>query len=80
MFNNVDKSVALTGDGEDARALEDQMSSSWIAFARTGNPNNPAVPNWPEYDPKRRAVMVFDVESHVVNDPNGAARKLFASD
>ncbi|MCZ6617101.1 MAG: carboxylesterase family protein, partial [Gammaproteobacteria bacterium] len=47
MFNNVDIAAALTGDSDEARALEHQMSSSWITFARTGNPNNPAVPDWP---------------------------------
>jgi para-nitrobenzyl esterase len=78
MFNNVDKALALTGDGPEARLLEDQMSSAWIAFARTGNPNNERVPQWPPYDASRRATMVFDVTPRVVNDPNRALRQILA--
>ena len=80
MFNNVDIAAVLTGDGDEARALEHQMSSSWITFARTGNPNNPAVPDWPAYDTERRAAMVFNVEAHVVNDPLAEVRRILEGD
>ena len=80
MFNNVDLAAALTGDSAEARSLEHQMSSSWIAFARTGNPNNPAVPNWPAYDTRHRAAMVFNVEAHVVNDPLARVRSILAGE
>jgi para-nitrobenzyl esterase len=50
------------------------MSSAWIAFARSGDPNNDTVPEWPKYDPERRAAMVFDVEPTVVNDPKREVR------
>ncbi len=79
MFNNVDKAVALTGDSSEARALEDRMSSSWIAFARTGDPNNETVPNWPAYDNETRATMVFDAETRVVNDVYPEVRRILAS-
>ena len=29
--------------------LSDQMVSYWAAFAKTGNPNNPAAPHWQPY-------------------------------
>lgn len=76
MFNNVDKSVALTGDTPESRALERQMSSSWIAFAHNGDPNNHTVPNWPAYDKVKRSVMVFNVKSKIVEDPKQRARKI----
>ncbi|KAI5862661.1 alpha/beta-hydrolase [Durotheca rogersii] len=34
------------------RRLSDQLSSQWIRFAHTGNPNGPGLPKWPRYDEK----------------------------
>ncbi|HEX7038372.1 MAG TPA: carboxylesterase/lipase family protein [Pseudomonadales bacterium] len=79
VFANVDKAVALTGDSKAARRLEHAMASSWIAFARTGNPENDAVPEWPRYDAERRATLVFGDEPHVVDDPKGAIRELLTA-
>jgi para-nitrobenzyl esterase len=76
MFANMDKAVALTSDSPQARLLEAQMSSAWVAFARTGDPNNPALPHWPAYDDELRAVMTFDAEPAVANDPKGTIRQL----
>ncbi|MBE9372952.1 carboxylesterase/lipase family protein [Saccharopolyspora sp. HNM0983] len=56
--------------GPDAVALSERMFAAWIAFARTGNPNAPGLPEWPRYDTERRAVMVFDAESEVRHDPH----------
>ncbi|MGE0621817.1 MAG: carboxylesterase/lipase family protein [Pseudomonadales bacterium] len=78
MFNNVDKAVALTGDSGAARALENQMSNAWIAFARSGNPNNEALPEWPAYDAVDRPTMIFDLVPKVVNDPKGDVRAILA--
>ena len=78
MFNNVDKSVAITGESTEARILENQMSSSWIAFARTGDPSNPAVGSWTPYTAKQRATMIFDVTPGIQNDPKGKLLKLMA--
>jgi len=32
------------------------MSATWIAFARTWNPNNASIPRWPTYDLATRRV------------------------
>jgi para-nitrobenzyl esterase len=55
------------------------MSAAWLTFARTGNPNNKATPQWPPFKPPERATMVFDVRSHVENDFRGDERRLLAS-
>ncbi len=73
MFDNVDKARVLVGPGPQPEALARQMSDAWLAFARTGNPN------WPPYTPGRRATMLFDVESRVVDDPNAEVRKILQS-
>ena len=62
------------GNRSESLALQDRMSTAWAAFARTGNPNHKGLPNWPTFDTKTRATMVFDNTCKVVNDPNGAER------
>ncbi len=34
------------GAGMEARLMADRLASAWVAFAKTGNPNNPALPAW----------------------------------
>lgn len=41
------------------RKLADEMSSYWIRFAATGNPNGAGLPEWATYDDKSRYVMKF---------------------
>ena len=75
-FDNVAKSESMSGIGADQQKLADMMSEAWLAFAKTGNPNSKNVPNWPAYDSKSRATMIFDLEPKVVNDPRAADRKI----
>lgn len=78
VFDNVARSVSMTGTGAEQDRLAALMSSAWIAFARTGDPNTPALPRWPTYDATRRATMIFDVPPQVVNDPDRAERELLS--
>jgi para-nitrobenzyl esterase len=68
-FDNVKAATRLTGGGPEAMALADKVSDTWIAFARTGNPNQPKMPRWPAFNATERPTMVFNTESRVVNDP-----------
>ena len=54
--------------GEAVYRLSEQMSTAWVQFARTGDPNCAPLPSWPPYDPARRATMVFDDPPRVVDD------------
>jgi para-nitrobenzyl esterase len=67
-FDNV-KTNRMTKESPDAPALADKVSSAWIAFARTGNPNTPKLPRWPAFNPQDRPTMVFNNRSKVENDP-----------
>jgi para-nitrobenzyl esterase len=79
VFDNVDVAKSMTGDGQDRYALADQMSSAWVAFARTGNPNHKGLPTWPTFDTTKRAVMIFNDECKIVNDPHGDEQRLLHS-
>jgi para-nitrobenzyl esterase len=68
-FDNVDKAVTLANNDPKALALSRNMSRAWVAFARSGNPNHPGIPQWKPYSLKERPTMIFDNECKVVNDP-----------
>ena len=76
VFDNVARSVSYTGTGPEQQRMADLMSDAWIAFARTGNPNTAALPQWPHYSEANRATMIFDTDPEVVVDPDKAERVL----
>src|SRR6516225_1204010 len=41
------------------RQLSDVISSHWVSFAATGNPNGPGLPDWPAYDEQSRQIKEF---------------------
>lgn len=73
-FGNTDKSTSLTGTGPEPAEVARNVMSAFVAFARTGNPNNPRLPEWKPYDTTTRATMTFNVKCELVNDFRGADR------
>jgi para-nitrobenzyl esterase len=69
VFQNVDSSKSVVGDGPDRYALADKMSGAWAAFARSGNPNHKLLPKWDPFTADKRATMIFNNECRAVNDP-----------
>jgi para-nitrobenzyl esterase len=45
---------------EEDLKLSDMISSYWINFARSGDPNGPGLPEWPAFSEDDQKVMVFD--------------------
>jgi para-nitrobenzyl esterase len=78
VFDNTDIPTVMTKGGPEVKALAAKTSEAWIQFARSGNPNHKGLPNWPAYNTRERATMVFDNKCSVVNDPGGKERKLWA--
>jgi para-nitrobenzyl esterase len=66
----------ISGNNADARKMADRLAPTLVAFARTGNPNNPAIPNWPAYTSDQRAMMIFDLDTRAENDPQRELREL----
>lgn len=70
IFDNVPAGVDLAGPpSADTAEMVNMMAGTWLAFARNGNPNNPAVPDWAPYDIARRTTMIFDQPATAVSDP-----------
>ena len=79
VFNNIDK-VTVSGDRADAEKLSDLMSSAWINFARSGNPNGDGIPTWEPYTREKGAAMIFDNESYQTENHDKELMKLLAPD
>lgn len=60
VFNNVTRAASMTGASLEAIRLGNLMSSAWINFARTGNPNVEGLLYWPAYTHEKKATMLFD--------------------
>jgi len=76
VFETID-AVGSTDRGEVAHDLSRRIAATWTAFARTGNPDNPAIPHWPAYSASDRATLVLDRDCHVDNDYGREARLLW---
>jgi len=79
MFNNIAMARTLTGGGEEAYALADKISSAWISFVKTGNPNHEGLPEWPAYTADNGATMIFDNQVEVRNHHDKALVDLVSS-
>ncbi len=76
VFDNTEVADTTAG-APGARELAARISDTWIAFARNGSPNNPAIPTWPAYTNADRATMILDTTCCVAHDPDRAARLLW---
>jgi len=77
-FDNVAVAPGMVGGSEEeqrrAQAMADAVSETYIAFARTGDPNNAKVPKWPTFNLETRPTMIFDDHVRVEDDPRGRQR------
>ena len=76
-FNLYRNGICGTGQKQ-GRQMSLRLASTWVAFAKTGKPDNDHIPHWPAYDAATRATMIFDADTRVVNDPRSAIRKYWS--
>jgi para-nitrobenzyl esterase len=80
MFDTLVEGRSVTtalGAPNPPQALATTMHGAWANFVKTGSPQHSSLPEWPAYDPIRRATVEFDVESRVADDPGGEERRLW---
>ena len=73
-FGNTDRATSLTGSGPESAEVSRNLMAAFVAFARSGNPANPRMPEWKPYDAATRTSMTIDVTCQAVNDFRGADR------
>src|SRR5580765_6432677 len=74
VFNNIRIAGSLISKMPEAQELATKVSASWVAFARTGNPNVAGLPKWPAYSAVSRDTMLFNNTSRVEQDPDRGPR------
>ena len=60
----------MTGGWKEAYALAQKVSSAWVNFAKTGNPNSKELPVWPAYKTENGFTMIFDNKCEVKSHPD----------
>jgi para-nitrobenzyl esterase len=77
VFDNLDTRPYLWSDTD--RKLSKMMSSYWVNFAKTGDPNGPGLPKWPACDRGHDVLMEFGDTVEVRSDFEKAALEFFES-
>ena len=60
MLHNVSLQREMTGASPTAYKFEKLISSIWLAFIKTGNPNVKGLPKWEPYDKETGVTMILD--------------------
>jgi para-nitrobenzyl esterase len=78
-FNNIELGKHWTGTSNEAKVLADRMSSAWINFARSGNPNDKSLPAWNAYTRENGETMIFDAQPKILNNHDRELMELIKS-
>jgi para-nitrobenzyl esterase len=69
VFANEDHRPGRAAWTDDDRALSKELQSYWVNFAKSGDPNGPGLPHWPEFQPGKATVMQLGSETKPVSLP-----------
>ncbi|MFC3051895.1 carboxylesterase/lipase family protein [Kordiimonas pumila] len=65
----------FTGDDPRRAEIANNTMDIWASFARNGDPDTPATPDWATYDTEQRQTMEIGPEIRLVSDPMSAQRR-----
>lgn len=60
VFDNPELCEHMTGGGEAAHVLAGRVSTAWMNFARSGDPNHRGIPTWKRFNATDKTTMIFD--------------------
>jgi para-nitrobenzyl esterase len=77
VFDELDAAALVVGSITPAmRELATLMSTTWVQFARTGDPNHAELPAWQPYATQDRTTLLFDTPLGFAQDPRSREREL----
>lgn len=74
IFGTAEIARAIVGTEPDIEPMTRIMMATWAQFARSGNPNNPLVPDWRPYAQTGRPIMALQLRSELLLNSRGRAR------
>lgn len=78
LFGTLDAPGSRSGTGPKAQAASVALQAAFLSLIRTGDPNAPTLPDWPQFRLPERATMIFDAVTRLASDPRREERLLFA--
>lgn len=72
MFNNIQLQREMTSGSPEAYKLADIVSSAWISFIKTGDPNVKGLPKWEPFTEENGINMIIDNKCYTTSYPDKA--------
>lgn len=70
VFRNLASGIGGPAQRPEDRAMSELVSSYWVNFAKTGNPNGTGLPEWPAFTEKSQRVLFLDAKPSARPVPN----------
>ncbi len=76
VFNNLNTRRGATEPTSEEEKLAEMMNTYWANFAKTGDPNGPGLPEWPEYNPQNEKILEIQADGKPVGKPDPRKERL----
>ncbi len=76
VFDNLNARWRAPEATDEDQEVAELMHTYWVNFARTGDPNGEAVPNWPIYTPQNGEILDIQSDGQPVGKPDPRRARL----
>ncbi|MBT8308668.1 MAG: carboxylesterase family protein, partial [Maribacter sp.] len=76
VFNNLDARWGNPETTPEDKKVAELMNGYWVNFAKTGNPNEDGLPNWPVYTKNNGEIIDIQLDGEAVGKPDPRKTRL----